>query len=237
MDRDEYDFWLLDLDGTLVDVEQSYIYDVFEQVADRLEMSFTDRETELLWYGIGTARDELLAENNIDPVEFWQVFHEVENPETRAQSTYLYDDAESFVPELTGPVGVVTHCQKYLTGPVLDELDIGDWFDTVVCCTDETGWKPDPGPVELAMSHLGVGTNGHTGVLVGDDPQDIGAAQNAGLESVHVRRRVYERLRPSLRDDGLFSSMGADRRVSSLDELRLTDQTVTDVSPPVSEGE
>jgi phosphoglycolate phosphatase len=219
MDSSGYDFWLLDLDGTLVDIEQSYIYDVFEHVGRELDASFTDREAELLWYGIGEARNDLLAEKGIDRKTFWGAFHEVEDPDTRAEATYLYEDASSFVPTLDGPVGVVTHCQEYLTGPVLSALDIEDWFDTVVCCTDETGWKPDPEPVQEAMVDLGVAHNGHTGVLVGDDPQDIGAAQNAGLNSVHVRRRVYERLSPTLRDEGEFYSMGADQRVSTLEEL------------------
>ncbi len=219
MNSSPYDFWLLDLDGTLVDIEQSYIYDVFDDVGRQLNAPFTDREAELLWYGIGEARNDLLAEKGIQQGEFWDVFHEVEQPESRAEATYLYDDATEFVPELDEPVGVVTHCQEYLTGPVLTALDIEDWFDTVVCCTDEIGWKPDPRPVERAMAELGVGHNGHAGVLIGDDPQDIGAAQNAGLDSVHVRRRVYERLDRDLRDEGQFSSMGADRRISSLQEF------------------
>ncbi len=219
MNSSPYDFWLLDLDGTLVDIEQSYIYDVFEDVGRRLNVPFTDHEAELLWYGIGEARKGLLAEKGIQQAEFWDVFHEVEQPESRAEATYLYDDATAFVPALEEPVGVVTHCQEYLTGPVLTALDIEDWFDTVVCCTDDLGWKPDPQPVERAMADLGVGHNGHAGVLIGDDPQDIGAAQNAGIDSVHVRRRVYERLDSTLRDEGQFSSMGADRRISSLEEF------------------
>lgn len=219
MDSDEYDFWLLDLDGTLIDIERTYIYEVFEKVGETLGVSFTDHESELLWYGIGDARNELLDERNIDPETFWDVFHEVEDPDLRADATYLYDDATTIVPELDGPVGVVTHCQEYLTGPVLNHLDIEDWFDTVLCCTDETGWKPDPTPVEMAMRDLGVAHNGHAGVLVGDDPQDIGAAQNAGLDAIHVRRRVYERISPELRDSDRFRSMGADMRISSLTEL------------------
>lgn len=219
MNSSAYDFWLLDLDGTLIDIEQAYIYEVFDTVGEQLGTTFTNREAELLWYGIGEARNDLLAEKGIDQPQFWDVFHEVEQPETRAEATYLYEDASSFVPELDGPVGVVTHCQEYLTAPVLAALDIDDWFDTVVCCTDETGWKPDPAPVEQAMSDLGVAHNGHVGVLVGDDPQDIGAAHNAGLDSVHVKRRVYENLDQELRDDGQFSSMGADKRISSLQEL------------------
>jgi phosphoglycolate phosphatase len=209
MTRAGYDFWLLDLDGTLVDIEQPYIYEVFDTIGTRLDVTFTDRESELVWYGIGEARNDLLAEKGVSPERFWNVFHEVEDPDRRTEATYLYDDASTLVPSLSGPVGIVTHCQSHLTEPVLSALDIGDWFDTVVCCTDETGWKPDPQPVRKAMDDLGVG----------DDPQDIGAARNAGLEAVHVRRRAYDRLAPSLRDGGEFSSMGADRRVASLAEL------------------
>jgi phosphoglycolate phosphatase len=194
MVSDEYDFWLLDLDGTLVDIQPSYVHQVFDEVGDRLGREFTDREAEILWHGLGGSRNEQLAEWNIDVEEFWTVFHDVEDPEARARHTYLYDDAE-FVGELDGPVGLVTHCQEYLTGPVLDHIGIADWFDTVVCCNDEVGWKPDPKPVEKAMADLGLLTHGRPmtdggqrGVLAGDGPHDIGAAWNAGLDGIHVER-------------------------------------------------
>jgi len=188
MPGSEYDFWLLDLDGTLIDVEESYIHDVFEQIGARLDASFTADEAEYLWYGYGNTRAEVLADHAIDPERFWQVFHDVEQPQARAAATHLYPDAEQFVPELTEPIGLLTHCQEYLTGPVLETLDIADWFDTVLCCTDQTGWKPDPEPVNMVMRDLGVANNGHKGVLAGDDPGDIGAARNAGITSIHVNR-------------------------------------------------
>jgi len=184
----DYDFWLLDLDGTVVDIEQPYIHEVLGEVGARLGHGFTDHEAELLWYGIGNAREEILGGAGIDPGEFWDTFHAVEEPVSRAAATYVYDDAAAFVQGLETPVGVVTHCQEYLTGPVLEQLDIADWFDTVVCCSEETGWKPDPTPVELAMGDLGVGGNGHAGAMVGDDPADVQAAHNAGLDGIHVSR-------------------------------------------------
>ncbi len=210
MAGNSYDFWLLDLDGTLVDAEPSYIHDVMRAVGARFNASFTDWETEMLWYGPSEPRARILAEHAIDPVQFWAVFHEVEEPETRAAATTLYDDAAAFVTGLETPVGLVTHCQPYLTGPVLDALDIRDWFDSVVCCSDETGWKPDPGPVELAMGELGVGSNGERGAVVGDDPGDIGAAWNTGLSGIHVQRRDPDRVGQCVRGD---------RRVRSLAEL------------------
>lgn len=197
----DFDFWLLDLDGTLVDVESGYIHEVFGEVGDRLGVSFSPHEAELLWYGFGDGRERILADIGVTPERFWQVFHEVEDPRARAEATLLYPDAEAFVPTIDRPVGLVTHCQQYLTDPVLATHDIGDWFDTVVCCTDDIGWKPDPGPVELAMRNLSVGHNGHRGVLAGDDAGDVGAAWNAGLTGIHVERHDPHRYGQCVRGD------------------------------------
>jgi phosphoglycolate phosphatase len=188
MASDAYDFWLFDLDGTVVDVEPDYPRTVVGEVGDRLGLGFSDAEVERLWYGASDARGDVLASRDIDRDRFWEVFHEVEDPVARAESTFVYDDAAAFLTELDGPTGLVTHCQSYLTEPLLAHHDIGDWFDTVVCCTDEVGWKPDPTPVEHAMNDLGVGYDGHCGVLAGDNPSDVGAAWNAGLDAVHVGR-------------------------------------------------
>ncbi|MGM0590640.1 MAG: HAD family hydrolase [Halobacteriota archaeon] len=186
-----YDFWLFDLDGTLVDAEWSYIRETFDRVGKRLGREFTDHEAEIIWHGLGGARDPQLREWGQDPSEFWSAFHAVEDPHARAEATYLHEDAAEFVRALDTPKAVVTHCQQFLTDPVLDRLDIRDWFDAVVCCTAELGWKPDPAPVNHAMGELGVSSP--RGVLVGDGPNDVGAAWNAGLDAIHVERHDPER--------------------------------------------
>lgn len=183
----EYDFWLLDLDGTLIDVEDRYIREVLGEVGNRLGYEFSRQERTRIWHTLGGSANDPVKAAGLDPEQFWTVFHEVEDPQARADATYLYDDA-TFVADLETPVGLITHCQQYLTEPVLDRLDIGDWFDTVVCCSDETGWKPDPLPVELTMRELGVGSNGHAGVLAGDGPHDVAAAWNTGLDAIHIER-------------------------------------------------
>ncbi|GAB3019440.1 HAD family hydrolase [Natronobiforma cellulositropha] len=208
-----YDFWLLDLDGTLIDVDWSYTREVFDAVGDRLGRPFTDREAEIIWNGFTGSRDYQLREWGIDAEAFWDAFHAEEDPQVRAEQTYLHDDAR-FVADLETPVGLVTHCQQFLTDPVIDHLDIRDWFDVVLCCTAETGWKPDPDPVEQTVSSLGfeVG-NGHRGVLAGDGSNDVGAAWNAGLDAIHVERIGHDRR---------GRCVLGDYRVRSFDELDLT---------------
>lgn len=190
MSARSYDRWVFDLDGTLVDVEPSYVHGVLGRVGDRLGYDFGRREAEALWHGFGGERNDTLEAAGIDPERFWDVFHDEEDPEARAEATFLYEDAE-VVGEIDAPTVLVTHCQRYLTEPVLSRLDIGDWFDSVVCCTAETGWKPDPTPVERALSAADARSG--PGLLVGDSVQDIGAAHNAGLDGAHVERHGHER--------------------------------------------
>jgi len=217
---DAYDFWLFDLDGTLVDVEPAYARDVMARVGDRIGYEFSERQVEVFWHGLSGARTAQLREWGLDPETFWTALHDAEDPEARAAATYLHDDA-TFVTELDRPVGLVTHCQQYLVDPVLDAVGVRGWFDAVVSCTAELGWKPDPAPVYLAMDELGV--RGEGGVLVGDGPNDVGAAWNAGLDAVHVERHgTGQRGRCVL----------GDYRVESLSELRDGDRA--EPTPPAA---
>lgn len=185
-----YDYWLLDLDGTLVDVEWPYVRWVFDELEGQLGRSFTDEQARRLWYGLNGARDEHLASLGIDRDRFWHAFDDIEDPENRAAASYLHRDAELFEGR-SEPVGIVTHCRPRLTKAVLDHLDIRDWFDVVICCNDTLGWKPDPAPVRRAINQLGVGPE--TGILIGDSPSDVGAAWNAGLDGAHIERHGPER--------------------------------------------
>ncbi|WP_058366187.1 HAD family hydrolase [Haloparvum sedimenti] len=193
MTADAYDFHLFDLDGTLVDAEWSYTREVFDGVGDALGRDFSDAEARVLWHGLGGSRDRTLREWGVEPAAFWDAFHANEDPGARAEATYLHDDAARLLEALEGPTGLVTHCQQFLADPVLDRLDLRDHFDTVVCCTEETGWKPDPDPVKLAMADIGVDpAAGDRGYYAGDGASDVGAAWNAGLDAVHVERLGHE---------------------------------------------
>ncbi len=213
----EYDVHLFDLDGTLVDVRGDYKHTLLSEVADELGCAIPSSEVHRVWHGLGDVRDDLFVRLGVTELEFWEAFDRVDEPAARAEQTFLYDDA-AFVGDIDGPVGLVTHCPADKTERVLDHLDISDWFDTVVCCDEDVGWKPDPAPVERALSDLGVGVGAdfdagsRAGVLAGDSACDVGAAWNAGLDGVHVERHS-----PDRRGHCVLG----DVRVESFDELTV----------------
>jgi len=210
----DYDFHLFDLDGTLVDAGGRTPGASSTASATGSAAPFPTGRAYVLWHGLGGARGDTLRDLGIDPDAFWPAFHAEEDPDARAEATtYLHDDAARLldrVDDTGGPTGLVTHCQRFLAEPVLDRLDLSDRFDAVVCCTDETGWKPDPDPIELAMTDLDVNPQSDRGYYVGDGESDVSAAWNAGLDAVHVERVGHE-------DRG--RCVLGDRRVSRLDEL------------------
>lgn len=191
MTAGRYDFYLFDLDGTIVDIEFAYARSLFDRVGNQLEYEFTDDEVLVIWHGLCGTRRDFLTQKGVDADVFWRVFHAEEDPQARAAATYVYDDAQA-IQNIGAPTGLVTHCQEYLTHPVLDKLGIKDWFDTIVCCNEDIGWKPDPSPVHHAIQELQLETRTHTGVYIGDSPHDIGAAWNAGLDGAHIERHSPE---------------------------------------------
>ena len=209
--RAAYDYWLFDLDGTIVDVEREYAREVICRAGERLDIQFSPQQADCLWYGLGGSPEMHLRQWGIDAEGFWEAFHAVEDPLARVDHTFLYPDAD-FIGDIDVPVGLVTHCQPFLAQPVLQELDIEDWFDVIVFCNDELGWKPDPAPVERAKQRLGHSLNGN-GALVGDSPADIGAAWNAGLAGIHVERHGH---------DARGCCVRADRRLTTCEELIVT---------------
>jgi phosphoglycolate phosphatase len=208
MDAAGDDVLVTDLDGTVVDVRRDHVLAAIDRVGERLGCAFDEREAVRLWYGTDGLRRQILSAHEIDVTEFWRTYEAIRTPDDRVAATYLYDDAAR-LGELDRPLGIVTHCPERVTTRVLAALDIADWFDTVVCCHEGLGWKPDPAPVERALAELGVGSDSE-GVLTGDGAGDIGAAWNAGLEGVHVARHD-----PAVRGQ----CVRADRRVQTFTEL------------------
>ncbi|XGI83196.1 HAD family hydrolase [Halorutilales archaeon Cl-col2-1] len=209
-----FDYYLFDLDGVIVDVEEEYRRAVFDEVEDRLGRSFSDDQIRNLWHGIGEdSRDEILRSWGYDePRDFWDVFDEVDTVERRLEYTYAYDDAYS-IEEIDAKKGVVTHSPPELAVPALEKAGLDHHFDTVVSCSYDIGFKPDPNPIQRCMSEIGAEPSSdadtESTVMVGDSTSDVKGAWNAGITASHI--------------DRLGHPVEADINVESVDEIASLD--------------
>ena len=60
------------------------------------------------------------------------------------------------------------------------------YFDTVISCNSDIGYKPDPNPVKKCMEKISA--EKEKTVLVGDSISDTKAASNVGIDSCHINR-------------------------------------------------
>jgi phosphoglycolate phosphatase len=66
----------------------------------------------------------------------------------------------------------------------LEELGVGRFFGAVVCGGETVRRKPDPEPLLLALSRLGVAPQ--DAVYIGDSPEDVAMARAAGAFAVGI---------------------------------------------------
>ncbi len=183
---------LFDMDGVLADVSQSYRQAIVETAAEwGVELGFED---------IRKAKEEGNANND------WEltrrllsdrgVAADLERVTERFEAIYQGSDGEPGLRRFETlridrevltrlcarlPLGIVTGRPRADATRFLHEQAIADLFSVVVCMEDAPS-KPDPAPVAFALRRLGVST----AWMVGDTPDDLRAAREAGVLPIGV---------------------------------------------------
>jgi len=119
----------------------------------------------------------------------------------------LYPDAlevlESFK-KLGKKTALITTSGRSKVIQLLDKYDMHHYFDVIVAHEDTKQHKPHPEPLEFALQKLG--GNIKDSIMIGDSDKDIGAANNAGIDSIlfypDKHRKFYnlselEKLKPT----------------------------------------
>lgn len=105
-------------------------------------------------------------------------------------------------------LGICTNKQQELTVEALALLGIGDYFSAIVGESIGKPKKPDPAPLQAALTTLGVPPE--EAVMVGDSAADVGCARAAGVPCIVVSYG-YTRRPPH--------DLGGDLVIDSLSEL------------------
>lgn len=105
------------------------------------------------------------------------------------------------------PQAIVTGSTNSQARAVLDALDIGGYFKSVIACDHYGKGKPDPEPFLLAAERLGVDPS--SCLVLEDSPSGVTAARAAGMKVVGIHEG----------NKGKYDIRHADVEIASLLEL------------------
>jgi phosphoglycolate phosphatase len=186
---------IFDLDGTLVDTAPDLVAVLNRLLREggRPRMPYAIARNEasngaagLLRLGLGPSapRDEV---DRLRP-RFLEIY--AENVLDRSRLFMGLDRIDDLGSRFE--LGIVTNKPDAFTKPLLAALDLAPRFACVVSGDRLPQRKPDPAPLKLAASELGLPAN--RCVYVGDAPRDIEAGRAAGMATIAA---AYGYIRPS----------------------------------------
>lgn len=181
----EYDAYLFDADGTLIDTKE-LIYQSFLEMGRAVKMVMPPREEIVASIGLpvwtqtvmflGVGRDEAFYRDALTVYTDYMtaVFEDYLGlfPGVREGLELLADKGKM--------LAIVTSRRHSSLQRFIDYLDIAKYFSVFVCTDDTERHKPDPQPALLALERLGA-TAGQS-VFIGDATFDMGCGKGAGMD-------------------------------------------------------
>jgi phosphoglycolate phosphatase len=185
------DMVLIDVDGTLVDSVPDLAYCV-DEMLKQLDMPVRGEQRVRHWVGNGVERlvkraliNELDGEPDAALFEkALPIFQDLYSVNTSKRSC-LYDgvsEALEFLKTTGVKIGCVTNKASQFTLPILKDLGISDYFETVLCGDMVERKKPDPMPLLQVASELEVEPT--ASLMLGDSMSDVKAARAAGFDII-----------------------------------------------------
>ena len=186
-----YDGVIFDNDGVLVPVCE---FDVFREAAHRTFDSFGVDPADEEVRDVATVAQpdrvrEICATHGLDPEGFWarrdRNNHLAQRREVAAGRKVPYDDTHVAL-SLDVPTGIVSSNQHETIEFLVDRFDwsFGTYYGREHSLAGVERKKPNTHYVDRAVADLGVSNP----LFVGDSASDVQVAENAGLDSVFLRR-------------------------------------------------
>ncbi len=181
---------LFDMDGTLLDTAPDFI-----AVAQAMRMArglAPVADKQIRDVVSGGARAMVLAAFDVDPMsdefetlrlEFLERYQE-----HCAIASHLYDGMEQLLADIEQANllwGVVTNKPLRFAEPIMQQLNLASRSAVLICPDHVSKSKPDPEPMVLACSKLGL--DPASVLFVGDDLRDIESGRAAGSKTAAVR--------------------------------------------------
>ncbi len=182
---------LIDVDGTLVDSVPDLAWCVDAMMR---ELGMSERGEARVRHWVGNGVERLVKRALIDKLdgEPGQALYEKALPifqalysENTSKRSCLYDgvtEALEFLKTTGVRMGCVTNKASQFTLPILRDLGVQDYFETVICGDEVARIKPDPLPLVTAAERLDTAVE--DSMMLGDSMSDVKAARAAGFQII-----------------------------------------------------
>lgn len=176
---------LFDFDGTIMNTNDVIIQS-WQHTFRMVEGKERPVEEIIRTFGepLGVTMSKVLPQISVEEgVEIYRSYHR----DNFGELIRLFPGMKELLAELKQrryPLGLVTSRLAGTTYQGMEKYGIKAFFDCVVTADDTTKHKPDPEPVNIALSKLQAGPEG--ALFIGDSMFDIRCARNAGVKSVLV---------------------------------------------------
>lgn len=182
---------LIDLDGTLVDSVPDLAWCI-DETMKALDMPVRGEAKVRNWVGNGVPR--LIERALIDHLDgtpndalyakaapiFKSLY--ADNSSKRSQLYPYVIDGLTWLKEQHIHLGCVTNKDEQFTLPILKDLGLHDFFETVICGDTLPLKKPDPAPLLHGAELFNV--NPKQAMMIGDSISDVTASRAAGFSIV-----------------------------------------------------
>lgn len=207
---------LFDMDGTLLDSAPDFIAIAQAMRASRGLLPIADKD--IRDHVSGGARAMVLRAFDVDPMSAEFETLRLEFLERYQEHCAVLTKPFDGIPELLADIehakliwGVVTNKPVRYAAPIMEQLGLAERSAILICPDHVTNSKPDPEPLLLACSRLGL--DPASVLYVGDDLRDIESGRAAGTKTAAV---TYGYIHP----DDNPRHWGADVVVDHPKELR-----------------
>ncbi|MDV7338336.1 phosphoglycolate phosphatase [Terasakiella sp. A23] len=183
---------IFDLDGTLIDSAPDLRTACNKVLATKGRREITLQET-TQFVGNGAAKlverafrttGDAVSEDEIPALtEAFLAFYDGHE----ADETTIYEGVEQTLQKLKDQgyrMGLCTNKPYIPTINLMKDLGLGDFFEVMIGGDQVATKKPHPEMIHKALADMGVDVA--DAIMIGDSPNDIGAAKNAGLRNVAV---------------------------------------------------
>ncbi|GGJ79232.1 N-acetylmuramic acid 6-phosphate phosphatase MupP [Pseudomonas matsuisoli] len=214
---------LFDMDGTLLDTAPDFIVVIQAMRASRSLPPISEQSIRNVVSG--GARAMVANGFDVDPLseafEALRLEFLYRYQQDCAVHSHLYDGMAEILADIEAAGlkwGVVTNKPVRFAEPIMQRLGLAARLSVLVCPDHVTRSKPDPEPMQLACSQMGISPANV--LFIGDDLRDIQSGHAAGSRTVAV---TYGYIHP----EDNPRSWGADAVIDHPSELRaLLDRAI-----------